>query len=100
MEPKDEIDDTAYFKTLRAEQEAGSIPILEGESPSVGVKWTIEPDARYIGPHFWKATGVIRRTPGEAYWNFDLPEQFATEVEAVTAAREYAQDWIAQQPVE
>jgi hypothetical protein len=98
MEPKDEIDDTAYFKTLRAEEEAGKVPpdAIQGGA----VKWTIEPDARYVGPHFWRAVGVMRRTPGEAYWEYDLPEQFATEAEALQGGREYALDWIAQQPVE
>ncbi|MDR5784521.1 hypothetical protein QCE63_34515 [Caballeronia sp. LZ065] len=92
-----EIDDTAYFRTLRAEQAGGPPPMeLNGGATAT---WTIETNARYISPHFWRAVGVIRLTSGEVFYDYDLPEQFTTERHALEGGRQYALDWIAQQPV-
>jgi hypothetical protein len=98
MEPKDEIDDTAYFKTLRAQEEGEGAPF---RATLGGItKWTTELDANFVGPNFWRAAGRITREPGDWFRDFNLPEQYASYEEAIAAAREFALDWIAQQPVE
>jgi hypothetical protein len=98
MEPKDEIDDTAYFKTMRAEQEAGSLP---PDGPIVGAKWFMELNAKFCGEHFYRAAGRITPQPEDgSFYDFDLPDQYTSYEEAIAAAREFATDWIAQQPIE
>jgi hypothetical protein len=102
MEPKDEIDDTAYFKTLRALEEGGP---FDGRLGGI-TKWSIEPDATREGDT-WSASVSIMRMGTDAETEeglfdhfFTMPDLYPSEAEALTAAREFAQDWIAQQPIE
>jgi hypothetical protein len=96
MEPRDEneIDDTAYFKTLR-EQEEGPWKANYGAT----VKWDISPEVEHAG-EYWLARVYVLKMPGIREYTLDVPGHFTSEGAANRAAVDWATDWIAQQPVE
>jgi hypothetical protein len=97
MEPRDEneIDDTAYFRTLR-EQEEGPWKARYGGC----VKWDIAPEVEHTEDGHWRARALVMKMPGIREYTLDVPGSFDTEGAANRAAVDWATDWIALQPVE
>lgn len=94
MEPSDEIDDTAYFRTLYA-QEDGPWQARFGEN----LKWDMTPEVEHTGEH-WLARVYVMRMPGCRERMLDVPGRFDSEGAANRAAVDWVTDWIATQPAD
>jgi hypothetical protein len=98
MTKRTEPDDTNYFRILR-EAEAAEQGTPFAARTGGAVSWNIEPDVEHDAERgHWRATVNISRAPNVAL-HYRVGDAFDSEGAARAAARDWAYDWIARQPV-